>query len=184
MVENFAEILASLTRLQRPVVRWLNDGIAPSTFAARCADASVPHAEDLARLYAWRDGTELYGGASLDDLHLFPGYYLLSSADALTAIGERKGLDVWAPGCFPVFANGGGDFFVRLSDGPIIDFAFDDPNAQDVAYPSLQNMFQVLAECFATGAFFVADGVLELDDARHAAIARKLNPGLAYWNGR
>jgi hypothetical protein len=87
----------------------------------------------------------------------------------------------------PVFANGGGDFYVvDFSSGsdlehPVVGFMLDEAE-HPIEYESLPAMIATIAECFEEGAFFVDDrGYLEVDDGRHVEIARRNNPRLAIW---
>ena len=67
---------------------------------------------ELEELYGWKNGTSIAGVAAVDDIHLFPGFYLLSIEDAVANYRAFAPDARWMGGWLPVFANGGGDFYV------------------------------------------------------------------------
>ncbi len=86
---------------------------------------------------------------------------------------------------FPVFADGGGDFYAVACGGThagaVIGFMSGEPE-QEIEYRSLAKMLATLEECLARGAFHVKRGVFGIDDDEHRVIAQKHNPRLPFWS--
>jgi cell wall assembly regulator SMI1 len=187
MVASLERIEAALRALGRTeALRRLLPGVRPETVRERLGEVGLDACRDLLELYAWHGGTRVDASTTLDDVHMFPGFYLLALDDALANYVAFRDDARWNRDWFPAFANGGGDFYaVWLKDGAgaVVGFLIDQPE-QPVEYESLATMFATLADCYDEGVFFVDDrGYLEMDDARHIDIARRHNPGVALWTG-
>ena len=130
-------------------------------------------------LYAWRDGTETAGVGSVDDIHLFPGFYLLSLEDAVANYQSFEADHRWTPGWLPVFANGGGDFYVTDlggdTAGVVRHFRIEETE-HPIEFLTIDDMLTTIAAGFRRGVFYVdADGYLEMDDLAFGPLAAELN---------
>lgn len=177
-------IFEYLVRLRRPVARSLRLGLTGAEITEMMGDLPLTAPPELEAMYRWRDGTFVSEGLILDDLHFFPGFYWLSLKDAITTYRAFHGDRRWANSWFPVFANGGGDFYVvscppvPAHSGEVIGFILGETD-HPVEYQSLATMLHTIRTCFAEGVFFVsAQGHLEADDLAHARIAKRFNPDL------
>jgi cell wall assembly regulator SMI1 len=188
------EISPALTRITRGLERLdrrvllgeLQAGLHEADIRAKLAGAALLPVEQLLELYAWRNGTR-NSGASLDDVQIFPGFYLLSLDDALANYRAFVADDRWAMGWLPLFANGGGDFYVldlsHDSEAPVRHFRIDE-REHPVEYHSLGDFINTIAEAFARSVFFVDErGFLEMDDLQFAGLAAELNPEVPWWRG-
>ncbi|GAA4978817.1 hypothetical protein GCM10023317_01190 [Actinopolymorpha pittospori] len=103
----------------------------------------------LESLYGWRNGTSTAGGVTLDDIHIFPGFYLLSIQDAIANYRAFATDSRWTPGWLPLFANGGGDFYVldltSSSGSPVRHFRIEEPE-HPIEFGSLRALLTTLAE--------------------------------------
>ena len=91
----------------------------------------------------------------------------------------------WTPGWLPVFANGGGDFYVvdlsPTATGTVRHFWIDEAE-HPIEFSSLSAMMATLTQGFARGIFTVdPDGYLEMDDLVFGELATELNPDVPYW---
>lgn len=185
--ELLAHIEDSLRHLGRlDTLELLRPGIRPERVGAALAGVGLPPNDDLAALYAWHDGTDTSRGATLDDLHLFPGFYLLSLHDAVANYRSFREDERWTEGWMPLFANGGGDFYVvevcAAQDSSVRHFRIDE-SERPVEFGSLSALLQTLAASFDEGVFYVdRDGYLEMDDQAFAALAATLNPTVDWWH--
>ncbi len=181
------EIEAALERLGRRVLLdALRVGIDADRVRALLAACGLTSVRDVEALYAWHDGTETTGVASVDDIHLFPGFYLLSLEDAVANYRAFVEDPRWAQGWLPLFANGGGDFYVvELSgggQGAVRHFRIEEVE-HPIEFSSLADMIDTLAVGFDRRVFFVdSGGYLEMDDLAFAALAAELNPGVSWWS--
>jgi hypothetical protein len=177
---------AALQRLGRRVLLdALRVGIDADRVRSLLAACGLPSAQDVEALYAWRDGTQTTGVASVDDIHLFPGFYLLSLEDAVANYRAFVEDSRWAQDWLPLFANGGGDFYlVELSGGQqraVRHFRLEEAE-HPVEFLSLTDMIDTLAVGFDRLVFFVdSGGYLEMDDLAFAALASELNPEVGWW---
>jgi hypothetical protein len=182
------EVVEWLVRLGRHrLIERLQPGMPPELVARLLTDSKLAPTVRLVELYSWRNGTIVDEGNALDDLHFFPGFYFLSLEEALDKAPIFRDDSRWRDGWLPLFANGGGDFYVAdlcgepTLDAPIIGFLLGEPEAI-IEYEGLESMMQTLRRCYASGVFWVDDrDCLEMDDERHAEIARAENPALEFW---
>lgn len=183
---SLATIEAALGRLGREaLLQSLQSGLPADAVRSTLDSTGLASTPDLEAVYGWRNGTAPDSPASLDDIQLFPGFHLLSLEDAVTNYREFVTDERWTPGWLPVFANGGGDFYVvdlsTTGAGDVRHFWIDE-SEHPVEYSSLSAMMATLAQGFERGIFFVdPDGYLEMDDLVFGGLATELNPGIAHW---
>ena len=181
-----ADIEIGLERLGRHVLLGaLRPGLDVDRTWSLLRGCDLPGSGQVESLYSWRDGTETAGIRTLHDIHLFPGFYLLSLEDAVANyrafVSDRR----WTPGWLPIFANGGGDFYVTdLSgdmSGVVRHFRIEE-SEHPVEFLSIRDMLTTIAAGFERGAFFVDDhGYLQMDDRAFGSLAAELNPRVSWW---
>lgn len=187
MSQSFARLKHALVQLNRDVLlRSLQPGLTVEQITSFLREAGLPSDPLVQSLYQWHDGTAPDGG-TIGELSLFPGFYLLSLRDATLNYRAFLRDSRWHPGWLPVFADGGGDFYVvDLGDeqvGVVRRFRIDDSD-HPIAFRDLADMIHTLAEAFEAGTFYIDDdGHFESADADFARLASHLNPGAPAWNG-
>jgi hypothetical protein len=180
------DIVAELRRLGREeVVGRLQPPLDESIVVGRLHEVEVEPTREVVDLFGWRNGTHASTGMLLDDLHFFPGFYFLSLAEAVISYRRFRDDERWDRSWFPLFANGGGDFYAAVCrpgelTSPIVGFLLGQPE-HPVEYETLTAMVNTLLAAFREGVFFVEGGALEVDDARYAMLARRHNPNVALW---
>lgn len=180
-----AAIETALRHLDRgPLLRSLQSGLSDSTVQSSLDGVGLSTPPELEALYGWHDGTST-SGVVLDDIHLFPGFYLLSLEDALANYRAFVTDSRWTAGWLPIFANGGGDFYVLdLSSSavsPVRHFRIEE-SEHPIEFGSLGALLATLAAAFARGVFFVdPHGYLEMDDLTFGELAAELNPDVGWW---
>jgi hypothetical protein len=181
-----ATIEAALERFDRQVVlRALQPGLPHEDVEAALGAAGVDAIPELTTLYGWRDGTSTAGVAAVGDIHLFPGFYLLSVEDAIANYRAFMPNARWTAGWLPVFANGGGDFYVldmsSSVSSPVRHFRIEEIE-HPFEFSSLGAMLATLAQAFERQVFFVdPSGYLEMDDLVFGELAAELNPDVDWW---
>ncbi len=186
LFKSLAKIESALHLLNRGVlVRSLQQGLAPGAVQTKLKSIGLASTLELESLYGWRNGTESGGSASLDDIHLFPGFHLLSLEDAIVNYQSFVTDDRWEYGWLPVFANGGGDFYVvngsLAGAGAVRHFRIEEAE-HPIEFSSLSAMLATLAEGFDRGVFYVdRRGYLEMDDLVFDRLASELNPDVNFW---
>lgn len=180
-------ILAYLRDRNRPVVKFLRDGIPASSIHSRLAAGGFVSPVVLSQLWGWRNGTEVKQGIPLDDVHFFPGFYFMSCEASIDHFMAIRVSQSWSSTWLPIFTNGAGDYYAielgQKLEGvhPIVGFIRGEIE-HPVEYQSLDAMFSTLLDCYEQGAFWVTDeGYLEMDDQKHAEIARRNNPEVGLW---
>lgn len=173
-------------RLQRRVLlRALLPGIDAERTRSTLGEVGLPASGQIEALYAWRDGTNTAGVGALDDIHFFPGFYLLSLEDAVTNYRAFVADQRWTPGWLPVFANGGGDFYVTDMSGDmsgVVRHFRIEESEHPVEFLTVRDMLMTIAAGFERAVFFVdGNGYLEMDDLAYAVVAAELNPGVPWW---
>ena len=186
MRTNLEEIYAALTSLNRPVVELFNEGISPERIEELLAVVGFGNNEEVVSLYQWRNGTRVMPGVILDDVHFFPGFYLLSIDDAIESYRMLRKADDWDSSWFPFMGNGGGDFYAAIlksgeTGSAMVVGYIRGESAHPVEYVSIAAMMASIKDGYLLGAFYVRDGYLEMDDGAYAEIARRHNPGVGVW---
>lgn len=181
-------ILSHLQKWHLPVYKLLNNGLSEDEINSAFNQVRLKPTKELVELYVWRNGSPVEKGTLLDDVQIIPGYHFLSLKDAIGCYLAVKDDNRWSSSWFPVFANGGGDFYaVDLSQAvgdsaPIVGFILGEIE-QEVEYQSLATMLLTFSECFEKGVVFkTEEGYLEMDDDQQAEIAMRNNPEVAFWN--
>lgn len=181
------EILAFLSRWQFPVVGFLQHGLNKDLILELFSNINLQPTNELLQLYAWKNGVNVVEGINLDDIQFVPGYHILSLEGAIAQYIAVKGDPRWDRSWFPVMANGGGDFYVidlAQSDGesaPVIGFLLGEEE-QDTEYQSIAAMLHTFFECYKKGIVYRSEeGYLEMDDDKHALVAKMYNPSVEFW---
>jgi len=187
MTDDLEAILAFLTKLKRPVADLLQEGLSVPELRIRTASLPGKLPEEVTHLYDWHNGTRYQKGDMLDDLHFFPGFYFLPIEKALVHYMSLHDAPGWGREWFPLFANGGGDFYATICgtsekmSSAIVGYIMGEMT-QDIEYESLSSMIKTIRACFERDVFFLSQaGYLEADDALHAKIAREFNPSVELW---
>lgn len=183
---SFSTIEKALQRLGRRVLLGsLQEGIPAEAVRSSLAAVGLPSSPELEMLYGWKNGTSTASVAAVDDIHLFPGFYLLSLEDALANYRAFATDARWSVGWLPLFANGGGDFYVldlsQPGGGPVRHFRIEE-SEHPIEFGSVGALSTTLAAAFERGVFFVdPSGYLEMDDLVFAGVAAEFNPDVEWW---
>ena len=180
-------IEASLRHLNRyTLLQSFEAGLSAEAVRSSLGAVGLSSTVEVEALYMWKNGTST-SGVTLDDIHLFPGFYLLSIEDAITNYRAFVADPRWRKGWLPLFANGGGDFYLldlgSPSAGQVRHFRIDE-SEHPVEFASLSAMVATLAAAFERGIFFVdSNGYLEMDDIVFGGLAAELNKDVDWWRG-
>ncbi len=188
------DLHAALTRIEHGLRRLgrqkllhrLRPGTSEESIKRLLGSVGLPSNAQVETLFGWRNGTDTRPGITLDDIQMFPGFYMLSLEEATANYTVFRDDPRWTPGWLPLFANGGGDFYAVVLEGDrpgsIRHFWIDEAE-HPVEFDSIQAMAATLAEAFERETFFLDHrGYLEMDDMTFAALAAELNPQVAWWN--
>ena len=179
------EIEKCLQQLDHPCLDHLNSGISSQKIQELFEEIPLQPTQDLRALYTWRNGSKDCEGITLGDLAFFPGFYLMSLEESIQTYQELRKTSTWNQCWFPIFANGGGDFYaVNLAieaQGEIIGYYIYEEEPQ-IEYNSLESMLQTFKECYKQGIIVQNEqGYLDMDYRKHAEIAHEINPNLKIW---
>ena len=186
LLSSLVTIEKALQRLDRRVLlESLQDGLPAGAVRTSLAAVGLLASPELEALYGWKNGTSTAGVAAVDDIYFFPGFYLLSLEDAFANYRAFATDARWPVGWLPLFANGGGDFYVLDLSGPaegaVRHFRIEE-SEHPIEFDSLQALSETLGAAFERGVFFVdPSGYLEMDDIVFAGVAAEFNPDIAWW---
>jgi len=187
LVPLLVKIEMALRRLGRQVLlESLQGGLPVGAVRSSVEAAGLRSSAELESLFGWRDGTATAGVMAVDDIHIFPGFYLLSLEDALANHKAFAADRRWSAGWLPIFANGAGDFYAAdlgpsLAEVPLRHFRIEE-SEHPIEFSSLHGLLTTLVEAFDRGVIFVdPDGYLEMDDLVFADLAAELNPDVQWW---
>ncbi len=186
LLSPLATIETALRRLDRQVLlRSLQEGLPAEAVRSSLGTVGLTSSGELESLYAWRNGTSTAGVAAVDDVHFFPGFYLLSLEDALANYRAFATDPRWSTGWLPLLANGGGDFYVldlsSSAASPVRHFRIEE-SEHPIEFDSLQGLLTTLAAAFDRGIFFVdPSGYLDMDDLVFGELAAELNHDIDWW---
>ena len=156
MIEDISVVLsqieAALRRLDRQVLlRALRPGLPAGDVRA---SLGLGASAELEALYGWRDGTATAAVGSVDDIHLFPGFYLMSIEDSIVNYRAFVTDPRWKPGWLPVFTNGDGDFYVvelrTDTESPVRHFRIDQ-SEHPIEFSSLGRCWRPLLRLLSGG---------------------------------
>ena len=180
-------IVAHLRRLERGSPDRLQRGLSNRELASWEAKLPFALTRELEVIYQWRNGTRADPGDLLESLYMFPGFYFLSIEEAVETYQQEQVNPEWLDGWFPVFANGGGDFYIvpcrpeKVADTVVIGWIHSEPD-KIAEYESLTAMVETLDACFREGAFYLNDeDMMDIDDDKHREIANMFNPTIPEW---
>lgn len=188
VVASLVSIESALQNLGRTVLlRSLQPGLSAEAVQGALVKAGLTASPELELVYGWRNGTSTARVAAVDDIHLFPGFYFLSLEDAIANYRAFVADSRWSKGWLPIFANGGGDFYVvdltSAAASSVRHFRIDE-SEHPVEFSSLAAMLMTLAQAFSDEVFFVdSSGYLEMDDRVFGNLAAELNPDVDWWRG-
>lgn len=177
-----------LERLGRELLlRYLEPGIPADRVREELARVGLPSSGEVETLLGWHDGLADGPDQVLGLMYMFPSFYLYSIDDITATYEAVRDDDRWKKGWLPVFANGGGDFYVvDLSDtghGEVRHFWIDELESP-VEFDSITSMVQTINSAFDRGLFFVDDdGYFDKDYQAFGDLAREMNPGSYFWRG-
>lgn len=181
-----AGIESALVRLQRrTLLQALRLGLSAGEVQTTLGEIGLRALPELQEMYAWRNGTSTAGLAAVDGIHVLPGFYMLPLDDVVANYRTFTRSPRWNTGWLPLFANGGGDFYlVDLSlpeHAPVRHFRIEEPT-HPIEFDSIGDMLRTLAAAFERGIFYVdGDHHLEMDDRDFSALAAQLNPNVLWW---
>lgn len=184
--ENADQIIWHLKKLGRPVVRLMQSGLPSSEICTALSDFGISPHPQLVEFYATYNGTKVLKGDVLDDLHFFPGFYWMSLKDACNSYRAFRNDNRWNKAWFPIFGNGGGDFYAMVCDekspdyGAIIGFILGETD-HPIEYVDLNSMLKTIDKCYKQGGYFLENGYLDADDMKVYVIAKENNPGLEFY---
>jgi cell wall assembly regulator SMI1 len=191
--EALEAVRRQLEQLNRPVLRYLQPGLLPVEFAEQTRNLDLDLPEAVRELYAWRNGTRLEPGVTLNNLSFFGAiFHFLSLEDAVRRRSNMVEHRSWEDDprlgerWFPLFANSAGDYyFVDCTEpGPlarIVEHKLHGDEPQ-LVFESLERMMSTIAAWYEAGVYDLEEpGPIVADSLRVFEIARELNPGLPCW---
>lgn len=183
----FIQIINWLLNNDRKVISFLEEGMQEKKIKSLLDSEELACPNEILELYKICGGTTIKEGMVLDYMHFFPGFYLLQFEMALRLHKNFKDDARWNKNWLPIFANGGGDFFVvdcskKFAESKVIGFMLGYTD-HEVEYLSVVKMLETIATCYKKGAYYLTEDLhLEINGKEEAFIANNINPNLSRWN--
>lgn len=190
--DKMTDVLASIEGINRRLGRHkllqsLQPGVSAEHVRSLLGEASLPSTPELEVLYAWHNGVAESDTGPIGEISLWPGFYFMPIEEAVlnykTFISDPR----WKTGWLPVFADGGGDFYIvdlsEPGDSPVRDFRIDFGECI-IEFNSLSDMMKTIEQAFERGVFYresKTEEYLEMDDNAFDKIALELNPDVEWW---
>ena len=181
LAEALEGIFSSLRRLRRLVANRRRLGIDPILMRDQLQTRGLVPSNDLLDLYGLCDGTDSFPGERLSATTFFPGYHWLKFDDALAIYDLIPDDPSWNRSWFPIFDNGGGDFYAVICNcesndfGSVIGFLRGEPDCF-VEFQNVTIMLQTIDRAFREQVFFLKGERLVADYPSMRSIAQKLQP--------
>lgn len=174
----------SLRRLGRAgLVGALRPGLRPEAVAAQLGRRGLQAPPEVVEIFGWHDGVDEPADRVMDDVQLFPGFYMVSLEGCLMNYDVFVRSSRWSPAWFPFLANGGGDFyFLDLSVSPptVGNFEIYESDVR-TEFSTLLSFIETEIVAIDSGIVHVAGGFLEMDDLAFAELAAAREPRLSAW---
>lgn len=166
------------------VLQLLQPGISAESVRSSLASIGLRSDEEIEALYGWHDGIA-DTDATIGQITLWPAFYFTSLDETVANYQAFVDDPRWTKGWLPVFANGGGDFYVvdlsSPGEAPVRHFMIDEI-VHPVEFTSLSSMFATLVEAFRRGFFYVTpEGTFRKDYPAFGKLAAEMNPEIEWW---
>lgn len=186
--QSLAAIEASLRRLGRTqLLDALAPGIPARVVSERLAQFALTSTPDLDALYEWHNGCDPDACSTLGQLWMFPIYYLLSLDESAATYSALCESGRWQSNWWPVFADGGGDFYVAnlndCSNSQVYHF-HNEYMECPIEFDSLSAMMATIAAAFKQGIYYATsqtEPIIEIA-GEFDRLAAEMNPTVAWWN--
>lgn len=137
---------------------------------------------DLRTLYAVCDGTTILPDDRLGDICFFPGFHWMELGRAAQIYDSISTDSRWNASWWPIFSNGGGDFYGVICDprsvffGEVVGFVVGEAD-QIAEFKNVSAMLETIACSYEKGVFACNGGRLSADYREMRQIARTIQPG-------
>jgi hypothetical protein len=130
-------------------------GLSPADVEAKIGALGLRPPKDLVQLYAYCDGTTTTAGKDLlGKIRLFPGFYWMKLDEAITVYRSVSPHRLWHRSWLPIFANGGGDFYVVICNpaspffGEVVLVMVGETD-HIAEFKNVSALFETVERCFA-----------------------------------
>ncbi|NML04557.1 SMI1/KNR4 family protein [Sphingomonas sp. G-3-2-10] len=164
--------------------RLIADRPRPGTSAAflTLSSLGLDCPADLSALYGLIGGFDTPTSATIGEITLFPGYYMLSLDEAVETYRSISADEQWDRRWLPFLASGGGDFYAVICDEPshdhgaVVGFLLGEPE-QTVEFSTIGAMLETISAAYSEGVFYLTgDHHLKADYPKMRGIARRVQP--------
>jgi hypothetical protein len=186
--ESLGLLEACWRRAQRTkLLDHLSPGQPAERTRAELAKIGLPSNVALETLYSWHDGCRWEPEVTLGDMYMFPLCAFPPLRKMIGTYQELKSSEFWEPRAFPIFEDGGGDYYTidRLGEkvGRIRHVNNADPGPTRTEFRSLLDMVNTVIAAYDRGVFYLGtDGYLGEDFDGFLNLAAEMNPRVRWWH--
>lgn len=163
------EIKNNLEKLNRPSAKLLQKGIDRNEIEKKVNSLDLVLPSEFYTFFSLIDGINEKEKVKLGEIDFFPGYYLMSLNECISNYNLFKNDERWKKSWFPIFANGGGDFYCIVcpntpaEKAPIVDYLLEEDD-HIIVHSSLYNMLKTILDCYNEKVYYIdQEGYLEVD---------------------
>jgi hypothetical protein len=173
VTRQFDRWIEHLARLKLPAAAMMSPGLDPSYVRTTIENLKLECPDELVELYSRSAGIDAPEDALLGHMWMYDSHFLLPFEEAVRIQQYFAGGPRWDSAWFPVFGNGGGDYYLvhckadRDDWSQITYFMMGSGEEADLEFSSLEDMLIVISECFDKGICSVDErGGLDTDFER------------------
>lgn len=173
------DIFDRLVELRRVSGLRAERGLSARVIISMFNESGLDCPDDIVEVYGICNGTRSTSSDSVDEIAFFPGFYWMRLEECFEVYNSIRSSDEWSRLWFPIFANGGGDFYAVVCDkkssdfGALVGFILGEKDHL-IEFRSLKDMISVISECLGQKVFFVSDGIYQADYASMRLISAKI----------
>lgn len=187
----FKEIDKILSEKNNSLYKKMNKGHTRDEIIAKMNSIDISIPEDLIELYSWHNGIKIKDEA-LGELWLFPLAIFFCLEDAIKFYNDINNTNkYWKPKMFPVFGDGGGDFYLIDLDehsqnyGQYFYYCLSDPFFDGIIsiFDTTESALKTIYECYKQYVLFKEKALenLTFNDKKYFEIGEKINPKSDFW---
>jgi len=187
----FNEIDKILFEKNNSLYKKLNKGHTRDEIIAKMNSIDISVPEDLIELYSWHNGIKVKDEA-LGGLWLFPLAIFFCMEDSIKFYNNINNTnEYWKPKMFPVFGDGGGDFYLIDLDvhsqnyGQYFYYCLSDPFFDGIIsiFDTTESALKTIYECYKRDVLVKEENsdILNFNNKEYFKTGKKINPRSTFW---
>ena len=181
--QELKKLSLNIEKLSLPAAKYVVNPCPIDAIVASLDGVGIIKAPSIVELYSNFGGFNIVEGALSEEFWIYSSFCLDTLENSLLNYKCLIDSAEWHVGNFPLFSNGGGDFYSIVTSleskffGYISYFMLGEE--EYIAYSSLENFLSVINKCYDQGICYSdAGGYLETDHLKALLVAADMNSNL------